>query len=107
MRNLTLAQVCYIKETWILVMALALLLSSFEKLLATDEGSNCLVPKPVLHLKLDKQFFLELCHGAGNEKFHMKHRHACMSFNSNLNLHISLTSHRLYVYRKEKSLKDF
>ena len=26
-----------------------------KKLLATDEGSNCLVPKPVLHLKLDKQ----------------------------------------------------
>ena len=26
-----------------------------KKLLATHEGSNCLVPKPVLHLKLDKQ----------------------------------------------------
>ena len=29
------------------------------------------------------------------------------SFNSNLDLHISLTSHRLYIsYKKEKSLKD-
>ena len=26
-----------------------------KKLLATDEGSNCLVPKTVLQLKLDKQ----------------------------------------------------
>ena len=30
-----------------------------KKLLPTDEGSNCLVPKPVLYLKLDKQFSLE------------------------------------------------
>ena len=37
-----------------------------KKLLATDEGSNCLVPKPVLHLKLGKQFSLELYHGAVN-----------------------------------------
>ena len=54
------------KETWVVVTALALLLSSCKKLLATDEGSNCLVPKPVLHLKLDKQFSLELYHGADN-----------------------------------------
>ena len=37
-----------------------------KKLLATDEGSNCLVPKPVLHLKLDKQFSLEHYDGAVN-----------------------------------------
>ena len=55
------------KEAWFLVRALALLLSSSDKkLLATDEGSNCLVPKPVLHQKLDKQFSSELYHGAVN-----------------------------------------
>ena len=37
-----------------------------KKLLATDKGSNCSVPKLVLHLKLDKQFYLELYHGTAN-----------------------------------------
>ena len=48
------------KETSFLVTSLALLLSSCEK------SFSSLVPKPILHLKLDKQFSSELYHGTVN-----------------------------------------
>ena len=41
-----------------------------KKLLATEEGSNCLVPKPVLHFKLNKRFSSEpyQCHPFNTQK---------------------------------------
>ena len=40
-----------------------------QKLLATDEGLNCLVPKPVLIESLTNSSLLELYHGADSFRY--------------------------------------
>ena len=60
------------------------------------------------HLKLDKQFFLELCNGAVNKKFLMKHWHTCIFQQQPRLAHTGIFNQPLIIsYKKEKSLKDF
>ena len=66
-----------------------------------------MVPKPVLHLKFYKQFFLELYHGAVNKKVSHETLTYVYEFQQQPRLaHIS-NQPPIVSYRKEKSLKDF